>query len=92
MTWVIAVVAHLYQMVLVLKMATPQQRSWCVLQSAKKQSVTAVECAFWTQFHMEPPSRASIFFIRCYQTRQWPVKEKNVPVARKVRKISSLVL
>jgi hypothetical protein len=44
-------------MPLVLKMATPQQRSWCVLQLAKKVSVTAVKRAFRTQFHIEPPSR-----------------------------------
>jgi hypothetical protein len=38
----------------------PQQRSWCVLQLAKKESVTAVQRAFPTQFHMEQPSRVSI--------------------------------
>jgi hypothetical protein len=48
-------------MSLFLKMVTPQQRSLCVLQSAKKGSVTAVQCAFHTQFHMEPPSRVSIY-------------------------------
>jgi hypothetical protein len=48
-------------MLLVLKMATPQQRSWCVLQLAKKESVTAVQRAFRAQFHMEPPSRVSIY-------------------------------
>jgi hypothetical protein len=48
-------------MPLVLKMATPQQRSWCVLQLAKKESVTAVQRAFRTQFHTEPPSRVSIY-------------------------------
>jgi hypothetical protein len=47
-------------MPLVLKMATPKQRSWCVLQLAKKESVTAVQRAFRTQFHMEPPSRVTI--------------------------------
>jgi hypothetical protein len=26
------------------------------------------------------------FFMRCYQTRKWPIEEKSVPVARKVRK------
>jgi hypothetical protein len=36
-------------MPLVLKMATPQQRSWCVLQLAKKESQTAVQRAFRTQ-------------------------------------------
>jgi hypothetical protein len=46
-------------MPLVMKMATPQQ-SWCVLQLAKKESVTAVQRAFRTQFHKEPPSRVSI--------------------------------
>jgi hypothetical protein len=48
-------------MPLVLKMVTPQQRSSCVLQLAKKESVTAVQRAFRTQFHMESPSRVSIF-------------------------------
>jgi transposase len=48
-------------MPLVLKMATPQQRSWCVLQLAKKEYVTAVQRAFRTQFHMEPLSRVSIY-------------------------------
>jgi hypothetical protein len=48
-------------MPLVLKMATPQQRSWCVLQLAKKESVTAVQRAYRTQFHMEPPSQVSIY-------------------------------
>jgi hypothetical protein len=47
-------------MSLVLKMATPQQRRWCVLQFAKKESVTAVQCTFRTQFHTEPPSQVSI--------------------------------
>jgi hypothetical protein len=47
-------------MPLVLKMATPQQRSWCVLQLAKKESVTAVQRAFRTQFYMELPSRVSV--------------------------------
>jgi hypothetical protein len=44
-------------------MATPQQRSWCVLQLGKKDSVTAVQCAFRTQFHMEPPNRASRLLV-----------------------------
>jgi hypothetical protein len=48
-------------MPLVLKMATLQQRSWYVLQLAKKESVTAVQRAFRTQFRMEPPSRVSIY-------------------------------
>jgi hypothetical protein len=42
-------------------MATPQQRSWCVLQLAKKKSVTAVQRAFHSQFYMEPPSRVTIY-------------------------------
>jgi uncharacterized membrane protein len=33
-------------------MATPQQRSCCVLQLTKKESVTAVQHAFCTQFHL----------------------------------------
>jgi transposase len=48
-------------MPLVLKMATAQQRSLCVLQLGKKESVTAVQRAFRTPFHMEPPSRISIY-------------------------------
>jgi hypothetical protein len=43
------------------KWLPPQQRSWCDLQSAKKESVTAVRSAFRTQLHMEPPSRVSIY-------------------------------
>jgi hypothetical protein len=61
MTRVIVAVARLRYMPLVLKMATPQQRSWCVLQLAKKESVTAVQRAFRSQFHTEPPSRVSIY-------------------------------
>jgi hypothetical protein len=52
----VVVVARLCWMQLVLKLATPQQRSWCVLQLAKKESVTAVPAAFRTQFHMKPPN------------------------------------
>jgi hypothetical protein len=48
-------------MPLFFKMATPQQSSWHVLQLAKKESVTAVQRAFRTKFHMEPPSRVSIY-------------------------------
>jgi hypothetical protein len=33
----------------------------CVVQLAKKESVTAVQHAFRTQFHMEPPSWVSIY-------------------------------
>jgi hypothetical protein len=43
-------------MPLVLKMATPQKRSWSVLQLAKKESVTSVQRAFRTQFHVEQPA------------------------------------
>jgi hypothetical protein len=42
-------------------MATLQQRSWSVLQLVKKESVTAVQRAFRTQFHMELPSQVSIY-------------------------------
>jgi hypothetical protein len=38
---VIVVVARPLWMLLVLKMVTPQQRSWCFLELAKKESVTA---------------------------------------------------
>jgi hypothetical protein len=61
MTRVIAVAVRLRKMPLVLKMATPEQRSWCVLQLAKKESVTAVQPAFRKQFYMEPTSRVSIY-------------------------------
>jgi hypothetical protein len=43
-----------------LKMATPQQWSLCVLQLAKEESVTVVQSAFRTQFHMELPSQVPI--------------------------------
>jgi hypothetical protein len=45
-------VTRLQWMPLVLKMVAPQQRSWCVLQLAKKESTStaAVQCAFRTQF------------------------------------------
>jgi hypothetical protein len=46
-------------------MATPKQRNWCVLQLAKKESVTAVQREFRTQFHMEPPSRVSVSQYPC---------------------------
>jgi hypothetical protein len=48
-------------MPLVLKMATPQQRSWCVLQLTKKKSVTAVQRAFRTQNQSVCPASAVIF-------------------------------
>jgi hypothetical protein len=48
-------------MPLVLKIATPQRMRWCVLQLANKESVTAVQRAFRTQFHMEPASRVSMY-------------------------------
>lgn len=50
---------YLVMMVVVLKIATPQQRSCCVLQPTK--CGTAVQRAFGTQFHMEPGSRVSIY-------------------------------
>jgi hypothetical protein len=46
MTQIIAVV-RLRRMPLILKMATPQQMSWCVLQLVKKESVTTVQHAFY---------------------------------------------
>jgi hypothetical protein len=52
MTRLIFVVARLCQMPLALKMATPQQRSWCVVLLVEKQSVTAVQREFHTQFHV----------------------------------------
>jgi hypothetical protein len=63
MTRVIVVVARLCYMPLVLKMATPQQKSWCVSQLAKKESVTAMQRAFCTKFHMKPRSRVSQLFV-----------------------------
>jgi hypothetical protein len=57
----VAVVACLHLMVLVLKMVTPPQSSWCVLHLVEKESVTAVQHAYCTQLHVEPPSRVSIY-------------------------------
>jgi hypothetical protein len=70
-------------MPLVLKMAIPQQRSWCVLQLAKKESVTAVKRVFRTQFHMEPPSRVSIYAWykaanhKCHSFHHWDTLHKD---------------
>jgi hypothetical protein len=65
-------------MPLVLKMGTPQQRSWCVLQLAKKESVTAVKRAFRTQFHLEPPSRVSIYpWYKKFEQKGWICKGKS---------------
>jgi hypothetical protein len=38
-----------------------QQMSWCVLQLVNKESVTAVQRALRTQFHMEPSRRVSTY-------------------------------
>jgi hypothetical protein len=57
MTKVTVVVEHFHYKPLVLKIATPQHRSWCVLQLVKKESVIAVQRAFCTQFHKEPCSQ-----------------------------------
>jgi hypothetical protein len=56
MTWVIAV-ACLCQMPLVLKMATLQQGSRCILQLAKKESITAVKHAFVHNFTWKYPAK-----------------------------------
>jgi hypothetical protein len=50
----------LRKMQLVLTMVTLQQRSWCVLQLSKRESVTDVKRAFRTQFHMEPAGRGKL--------------------------------
>jgi hypothetical protein len=47
--------------VITLEMATQLDRSWCVLQLRKKESVTIVQRAFRTQFQMEPTSRVSTY-------------------------------
>jgi hypothetical protein len=65
-------------MPLVLKMATPQHGSWCVLQLAKKESVTAMQRAFRVQFHMEPPSRVSIYaWYKKFEHKMWICKNKR---------------
>jgi hypothetical protein len=66
-------------MPLVLKMATPQQRSWCVLQLAKKESLTAVQRAFRTQFHMKPPSRVSIYAWYKKFEQKWCICKNKSP-------------
>jgi hypothetical protein len=43
------------------KMAlTPQERSWCVLEFAKTNSVMIVQPAFKRKFNVEPPTNKSI--------------------------------
>ena len=42
-------------MPLVLKTATPQQKSWHYVQLAKNESVRGVHHALHTQFHMKSP-------------------------------------
>jgi hypothetical protein len=65
-------------MSLVLKMATPQQRIWCGLQLVKKASVTAVQRAFHTQFHMEQPSQVSMYAIcKKFKHKGFICKGKN---------------
>jgi hypothetical protein len=72
----------------VLKMATPQKRSWCVLQLAKKKPVTTVQRAFRTQFRMEPPSRVSIYtwykleMDRSYRSQWRRVVQMTAEIAR----------
>jgi hypothetical protein len=58
MTRVDVVVASFRYVPLVVKMATPQ-RSWRVMLLANKESVTAVERVFCTQFHMEPETEVT---------------------------------
>jgi hypothetical protein len=42
-------------------MATPQERSWYILQLVKKESVTAMQSTLCTQFHTEPQSLVSFY-------------------------------
>jgi hypothetical protein len=51
-------------MSLVSKMATPQQRSWCVLQLWKKEFIAPVQREFRIQFHMEPSSRIHLRLVQ----------------------------
>jgi hypothetical protein len=75
----IVVVVHIHLISLVFKMATAQQRSWCVLQLAKKESVTDVQRALRRQLHMESPSTmklceksiAQLLHIKYKQIRIW---------------------
>jgi hypothetical protein len=39
------------------KMATPQQKEFCILQFAKTNSVTTVQRMFRTRFGIDPPAR-----------------------------------
>jgi hypothetical protein len=48
-------------MPLVIKMATPRQRSMCDLQLPKEEPVTAVQLALRAQFQTEPPSLAKMW-------------------------------
>ena len=41
---------------LVAKMATREQKTFCVLQFAKTESVIRVQCEFHIKFHCNPPS------------------------------------
>ena len=47
---------HLPLEVLVAKMATMEQKAFCVLQFAKTESLIRVQHAFRIKFHYNPPS------------------------------------
>ena len=47
---------HLLLEALVAKMATKEQKAFCVLQFAKTESVIRVQRAFRIKFHCNPPS------------------------------------
>jgi hypothetical protein len=72
------VTALLRQMSPILKMAIPQQRSWCVLQLAKEESVTDVQRTFRTQFHTELQNRLSIYaYYKRFEQKGWTCKGKS---------------
>jgi hypothetical protein len=51
------------------KMATPEQKAFCVLQFAKYESVVSVQRAFRRQFQSDSPSANGI--RRWYQQKMW---------------------
>jgi hypothetical protein len=72
--------AFLHKMPLPLKMAIPQEKIGCVLHLAKKDSVTAVQLAFRTQFHMAPPSRVCIYACNKKQEQKGYTCKDDSPV------------
>ena len=60
---------HLSIEVLVAKMATREQKAFCVLQFAKTESVIRVQRAFHVKFHCNPPSDNNIDGIISLKTQ-----------------------